>query len=528
LAAYLRWSHEAPRKLVGDFAFAIWDDRRRMLYAARDHLGIRPLYYTLIGDQIVVGSDVRQLFPTIYNLRARLNRERILDRLTRRYRRHGQTYFTDIAMLRPGHTMTAVTAASVREDRYWFPPPLLSATTSYEENCEQIQAIFLQAVRDRLDSNRPIVAHSSGGFDSTTIVMAADKIYRDEPDRPSLITASALTPGTECDDGAYIQAVARHVSFETYQWSALSADSTDLTGPSLAAPGLRRGIGGGPRNDMRLAHERNARILLSGFGGDEVKFAGGGFRDLVRNRRWSDLVQDRAFRKSARRSWREIPRLGLGFLSPQSAVKFLVWRRTRAPSPPPWLGKQLRSIWPPPSEALELVDFPWSSHLVCDLWSRATRPHVSCNIDYAVLQAADQGIELRLPYLDVRLVEFILAMPWAQRIPQGDLRRLAHDALGRFTPPELADRVGQGSWMGVWAHNCRTMSLAETIESGEWHSGDYVERPGVQALLRRVTTSSHSDPLDAVDLANLAALEAWLREINGYTRHREVSDARQA
>jgi asparagine synthase (glutamine-hydrolysing) len=511
---YLQWGEDVPTRLVGDFAFAVWDEGRRSLFAARDQLGVRPLYYRWSREGVFAASDVRQLLPRAGG-RLALDDSQILDSLAKGIRRHGKTFFRDISLLRPGNVLVA-TSQGTSERRYWFPPPIRQ-DRSYRETCEDLRATFERAVRDRLASDRPIVAHSSGGFDSTTIVMAADEIYRDEPGRPPLWLASALTPGQPCDDGVYIEAVARRVQFSSRTWSAFQTDLGNITEPTLALPGLRAGPGGGPRCDLELAREVGARVLIAGVGGDDVRAPSGIFRDMAANWRWLELFRDPLFRDLLQHSWRVLPRAALGFLPPSIVTPLMARRRTKVPGAPPgWLGPTLRAAWPPAPEDLELIQRSWSSHVASELWTRVTRPQVAGTTHYTVLYGAHEGLEVRLPYLDVRVVELFLSVPWHDRTPRGNLRRLSHDALTDFVPPELLRRRGQGSWRPVWTKNLRGLvpSVEVLLSSGDWLAAPYVERGGARQLLDRVVKGGSEDlSNEVIALAQIGSLEAWLRAL---------------
>ena len=80
--AYLRWGEDSPKHLVGDFAFAVWDERRRSVFAARDHFGIRPLYYSVDSRRAFVASDVRQLLAVTPQPAANIDAQAILERFS--------------------------------------------------------------------------------------------------------------------------------------------------------------------------------------------------------------------------------------------------------------------------------------------------------------------------------------------------------------------------------------------------------------------------------------------------------------
>ena len=289
--AYLKWGASSPGHLVGDFAFAAWDEQARTLFIARDHFGVRPLYYRLLSDGAVVASAIDQILTIVGRPLDEINHERIFDTFTRRARDVRQTYFRGITRVAPGCSLL-IERGKVQETRFWKVPKPPSGSISYQENCERLRAAFRRAVADRLESDHPIVAHSSGGFDASTILMVADEIYRADAGRPPLIMASAVAPGYPSDESHYIDAVGRRVCFEGIRWNAVGDGPASFPGVYRSAPLLRRGLAGGPRRDLELAVERGARVMLSGVLGDGLWHATGVRRDMVRHGRWLATLRD--------------------------------------------------------------------------------------------------------------------------------------------------------------------------------------------------------------------------------------------
>jgi asparagine synthase (glutamine-hydrolysing) len=510
--AIARWGADAPRRLVGDFAFAVWNDRTRTLFAARDHFGLRPLYYCVDGPRTLVASDPRQLLPVVpASARAPCD-EKIADYLSSGFCTLGRSYFEGIRLVKPGHHLT-VRDGAVREARYWSFPPEPQAAPAYDESCAEVRELFTRAVVDRLASERPLVAHSSGGFDSSLILMVADGVYRREPARPPLVMASALTPGMASDDSPFMDALAARVTFEGVRWSALDPELGDLDSPMSAHPGLRRGPGGGPRGDLELARQRGARVLLSGFAGDEVTYSWEIFRDLARAHRWRSLLEQSLSVFDARRAARVVMSAMTGLLAPPRIEQLRAVKQRLRERRPRWLGPRLRPLWPL-SEAPRQV--ATTSHLRWTVWQHITGAHIASIIDACTLYAANDGVEVRLPFADVRLVERILAIPWHQRLPNGRMRRLRCDALDPILPPEFARRSGQGSWSAAWVQSARAMlpRLHDLIGGRRWLSAPYVEQRPAREMLRRVTDMG--DRADATLwflVASFGTLEAWLRAV---------------
>jgi len=512
--AFLRWRQDTPGHLVGDFAFAAWDEGTGTLFAARDQIGMRPLYFQVLPDGIVVASDVRQMHALRGPTFADLDPRRLLDWCAGLGGDVRRTYFRNIHRLRPGHVLIG-DARGVDERRYWLPPPVPASPRSYDENCARLREIFARCVRDRLDSDRPIVAHSSGGFDSSTILVAADRVYRHEPGRPPLLMVSGITPGFACDESGYMDAVAAAVTFQGRRWNIVDETPTTFPGVSRAGPVLRRGLAGGGRRDLEIAHEIGARVLLTGIGGDDVWFAHGVLRDFVRHGRLITAVGD-AFRGSQGLGGvRRLLDAGWGLLPPATAAR-LAGRLSPRPAPPEWLGPALRAAYAVADDPPEILDVDWPSHLYHSLWAQLTHPQASAVIEAMVEHGLDDAIEVRAPCLDVRLIDHMLSIPWQQRQPRGHFRRTGRDALGPMLPPVFRGRSGQQGWGAVVeAAALRVIpALAPFIDSGPWLSAPFIDRGIARAMLRDLLANgTRTAPETCLIVPEIGALEAWLRDL---------------
>ncbi|MEP6652743.1 MAG: asparagine synthase-related protein [Myxococcales bacterium] len=519
--AYTKWGEDAPRHLVGDFAFVAWDERRRSLFACRDPLGVRPLYYSVMTDGVALASDVRQLLPLLPRPYDDVNVDRVLCRLLHVARRPGATFFRSISLLKPGHSLF-VEQRKKREVRHWDPPREPRRATSYEENCAELLHLFRRAVRDRLDSDYPLVAHSSGGFDSSTIVMASADIYRQEPRRAPLVMASALSRGYPCDDGRFIDEVTANVPFEHVTWNAVD----DALPPAplettLMQPGFRRGLGGGPRRDLDLAMERGARVLLGGTYGDEVLFAGGIHLDMFRGGHWGELLVETLVRRAPQgRGGYMLMESLLGVLSPPVALRLRKKLSPGGPTKPGWFGPVLEPLSPERPQCNIDPERSWPSHVAYTLWSQLTGTRLTAVLDGIITYATDAGLEMRLPFTDIRVVEHLLTVPWQQRSPRGHLRRFGRDALGSLLPPLFSTRANQGDWGPVFvAHAKRVASfMSDVLVNGPWYSAPFVDRHKARGMFREVAKINGIATANTWTLLlELVSLECWLRQLFWYT-----------
>jgi len=193
LSAYKQWGEACAEKLVGDFAFAIWDGLRQRLFCARDHLGVKPFYYHQSSRAFAFASEIKALL-SLPGVPFRLNEMRVADHLAGMFEDRTITFYQDIFRLPAAHSMT-VGREGMRVRRYWSLDVSREVRLKSDgEYAEAFRTIFTDAVRCRLRSAFPMGALLSGGLDSSAIVCAARKVLA-EQGKHRLHTFSAIFPG---------------------------------------------------------------------------------------------------------------------------------------------------------------------------------------------------------------------------------------------------------------------------------------------------------------------------------------------
>jgi asparagine synthase (glutamine-hydrolysing) len=516
---YRRWGNDMAGHLVGDFAFVLWDERDRTLYAARDPFGVRPLYYHANATRLVFATEVAQILA-LRDFEWKVEDRMVVAYLASNYQHDRDTFFQDIFRVVPGHYVVCRDRA-LREERYWFPPREELRLGRPEDYQEEFKRLFQQSVADRLESDGgPIIAHLSGGLDSTSIVCMADAIYGQEPAmRPPLYTASAVFPGLACDETQFIDAVARKVRFPSERWDGTGSDWEELRRPYVADPtrdpqaGILFGVD-------RLAAREGVRVVLSGEGGDQLLTEVGVFRDLAANHRWLRLLQEaRAINKAVKRGWLKWVRDGVIYTSPRVFVRAYASLRARRHGPPKWLAGGLREGWPRlPWAPRVFSEDSWLSHTQQCTWNLLASPFGYWNREWQELGAARSELSHRFPFFDSRLVRFVLAVPFEQRLPGGKWKLLLRQAMTGLLPDEVANRQD----VTVFSSNVRLqlrshLDLLKPVvcDGPEWFSEPYVNRCEAQKLLRELAEekAEETDMTRLFAAWNIAMLELWLREL---------------
>ena len=229
LFAYELWGKEAPGRLLGDFAFAIWDEPRQKLFCARDQIGIKPFVYHWNGRKFLFGSEMKQIFqdPSVSE---ELNLLHLADLLATSFPNREETPFLAVRRLPPGHSIL-IEWGNFRLRRYWDWNPLAEplSRSSVQENAARFLELFREAVRARIRS--PIGyragAFLSGGLDSSSVVAAAvSSSPPSQTSRPFPVFTSCFLETDPryqrrnfdpVDEGPYVAALAEQYPLELHR-----------------------------------------------------------------------------------------------------------------------------------------------------------------------------------------------------------------------------------------------------------------------------------------------------------------------
>ena len=173
LYAYIHYGTECIKKLNGIFAFAIYDSMRRCVVLARDRFGVKPLFYYRLDDTIVFASEIKALFE-YPDIRAELDREGLCELLAMSpARTEGNGVFKGVKEVLPGHFMK-ISNGTISERPYW---ELKSCehTDSYKDTIENVRYLLTDAIKRQLVSDVPLATFLSGGLDSSFITAVAAK-----------------------------------------------------------------------------------------------------------------------------------------------------------------------------------------------------------------------------------------------------------------------------------------------------------------------------------------------------------------
>ena len=441
LRAFVRWRQSCPEHLVGDYAFAVWDARRRALFCARDHIGARPFYYALEDGRFAFASAVEAVLaaPGVSNA---LDEEVVAAALSSMWPdTAARTFYRAVRKLPAGHALVVEPEAGgsgclrVRLQRHWRPEQLPSARPASDDAyAEQFLDLYRKAVRDRLHGG-PVGVHLSGGLDSSSVaVLAAQALRRQgRPPPPAFSWLPALDSAPPKPEHAREYALVDAVCVQEGLQVRHGAPGREEIVEVLRRDGTLPGSNVQFNEEIVLRHaaQMGVRVLLSGAGGDEcVSFNGRGhWQHLLLSGRWRKLAAESRAQDGA---WRLLAPAMLGLLHPTFPATFNRWRD----------GMGARRRWfIDPAFARQTKPLVRPAERLIGLRRTQLRflrdGHLSEFQEQWRARAIGQGIEYRFPLLDRRLLEFALSLPAEQFHRPGHNRWLMRHGLRRVLPSEV-------------------------------------------------------------------------------------------
>ena len=528
--AYERWGEDAPARLIGDFAFAIWDRRRNRLFCARDHIGAKPLYYYLTAKAFVFASEIKAIL-CLPDVPRRLNEARLADHIVQIFEDRISTFYQNILRLPPAHALT-ITPTGARLRTYWSLDPQRELRfASDDDYVDAFQETFDQAVHARLRSAYPVGSTLSGGLDSSSIACTArDRLAEDGQSR--LHTFSAIFPSLseadlrKIDERSYIEKVLAGGGCEPHFVRADElhplADLDEIfwhQDQLVLAPNLNlhRGL-------YRAARQADVRILLDGIDGDTTVSHGLEYlADLARTGHWRTLaaeIQALAHKPGvSRRPGKLLWLFGVQPLLPR--WPFRAHQLLLGHWDPEWAsGKAMN-----PSFARRIDYGNRAAALLAQTSARArnsrdlhyysmTSGLIPLALEVLDKAAAEFGLEVRYPFFDRRLMEFCLALPGEQKFGQGWTRWTQRRAMADRVPAQIRWRFSKADLSPNFTHGLleagRELSDSVILDEAEWIAA-YYDLPVLRAAYQRFQSAPQAAGQDGLTVYGATMIGLWLQ-----------------
>jgi len=529
LSSYAKWGEQCPEKLLGDFAFAIWDVRNQQLFCARDHIGVKSFYYYLSDRSFAFATEIKGLLH-LPEVPSELNETRIADFLVQSVEDRTSTFYKHILRLPAAHTLR-VKQDGVQIRRYWsLDPSRKLRMRSDDEFTQAFRSIFNEAVRCRVRSAFPVGSTLSGGLDSSSIACTARNVLKKEGVR--LHTFSAIFPSLPetdlpaIDERKYMDAVISQGGFEPYYLRAdLLSPLNDFDkvlwhgdevywGPNLY---IHWGL-------YRAAKERRVRVFLDGLDGDTTVSHGLGFlTELAWTGRWMKLMSEARGLSRVRNSYtprKIVWEYGFRPLVPERV--FRIWRMLRGR--PRQNGADTGILNQAFAKRIDMAGRVRELQDKSDRTAYTARRSHFDGLNFAlhpyILELADKsaaafGVEPRYPFYDRRLMEFCLAIPAEQKLSQGWTRAIMRRAMTDVLPPEVRLRRDKANLSSNFRHNLfeYERDLITKVYQTQ-RIKKYVDEETFKNTYDRYMSHPSKGNKDALTIYGLVALSLWLQKSN--------------
>jgi len=517
LRTYECWGEETPYRILGDFCMVVWDAATRKLFCARDICAVRKLFYYCDSRSFICGTELIQILAD-----PRVPRDpdeaTIGEYMTGILNGTEATFYQRIKKLPPAHAMTVGDTGLVKR-RYFDLNP--RRQLRYRDDCEYVDhfaTIFREAIRCRTRVLGRYGAHLSGGVDSSSIVGMAEAMRREGAIAAAPFeTYSILFDEPSVDERAYIFDVVAMLSLTANYIEPIALDL-----PALAASVCRfKEFPEYPNGAIwhavwRRARSQGVRVLLSGTGSDEWMSGSPWY--------YADLLLSGAWRKL----WLRVKSDSLAYYGREGPAVWLgqLARRAVWPLLPLSVRKAIRRMRGQ-NAIPSFIQAPFARRN--GLWDRVqAEPHLpgstfgqralyNCFVNGWVMHGreltdqaiAPYGLEERYPFLDRRLIEFLMAVPDDQRIRNNQPKFVLRQAMRGKIPDSIYGRKGKAYFTILFVKTLNQMGGERLFDRMALADAGWIDRAEFLRVYRR--RMADWDNQNLWPLWNTFAAEMWYR-----------------
>ncbi|MFT3932510.1 MAG: asparagine synthase (glutamine-hydrolyzing) [Chitinophagaceae bacterium] len=457
LAAYNCWQQTCLQYFDGMFAFAIWDEKEQILFAARDRLGEKPFHYSYNDNAFVFASEIKALWAA--GIEKEVNKTLLYNFITLGYTQNpadaAETIYNKIYQL----PSAAFIKYSLREPQnisptvYWQVDKNVQQNSITENNAvEKFTELFTSSIEARLRSDVPLGTSLSGGLDSSSIAVIIKNL---QPANTNLQTFSAVFPGFAADESSYIRLLTKAKDIENYTVSPTADELVDdFEQLCYHQEGLMNSSSVYIQYRInKLAKQHGVKVLLDGQGADEI---------LAGYHKYYHWYWQQLYMSDRKELQNEITAAGnngikeafdwknkLSAKFPSLAEAYTKRQRVKQQLNTAGLNTEFITAY-----GKSYYHLPLQNNL-----SNVLHYNTFCNGLNELLQYADRnsmahGREVRLPFLNHSLVDFIFSLPASFKIKHGYTKWLLRQSMDKALPAAITwrkDKVGfeppQQQWM---------------------------------------------------------------------------------
>lgn len=513
LAAFAEWGEKCVERFNGMWTFAIWDAQMQRLFLSRDRFGVKPLFYTEFpGGGMAFASEMKALIPLLDTVEPN---KAMFDRYfaDNHYENQPECLICGIRRFPAGHNAW-YQSGTLKVERYWNTlDHLVAVPEAYGEQVEQFRELFLDAVKLRMRSDVTLGTGLSGGLDSSATICGMSYISGNVADERAnkdwQHAYVACFPGTELDETKYAKAVTDYLGIPH---TFLNVDTAVSENDFLQQLYCFEELWGNPQVPMMQLYRSErldgTTVSLDGHAADEL-FAGYGF-DVVKaypdaaNQAEIDMITTAYLNQNSEEGIpvgsaefkRQRNRLYREYMFKYRAKKLLGRADVRSAyaGHPNW--NRLDNL----NKALFV-----STH-------ETILPTLLRNYDRDSMAS---GIEIRMPFLDYRIVELAFSLGWRSKLHGGWSKSIVRDACAPFMPDEVCYRrtkLGFNAPIADWMRGPYRQFFEDTASSAGFANCALVDDPqAVRQDLQRFLNGGDGSLHEAADIWNRIQPYLWER-----------------
>lgn len=518
LHLYTEFGYDFVNILNGMFSFIIFDKRKNNIFIARDHFGIKPLYWYHDENKIIFASEIKAILAH-HEITAEPDTDNFYEYLTFQFIMGEGTMFKDVFKVQPGHYMTIdLDSWDIKEVRYWIPNFSIDHFHTEEYFVAELHKILEETVSQQLRSDVPVGTYLSGGIDSSLVTILASKIL----DKPIKSFSGAFHEGPEFNELKYARLAAEAAHAELFEVFPTEQEFIDLL-PKLiyhldepvAGPGLF------PQYIVSRLASKHVKVILGGQGGDEI--FGGYARYMI-------AYLEQAIKGAINESNEEEEHI----VSLSSILPNLPSLKQYIP--------MMKSFWK--SDAFEPMDRRYYNllnrmgstaiFLHKDIVNKCKDEKIFKKFSYyfndshtksyfnkmthfdmqgslpGLLQVEDRvsmsvSIESRVPLLDRRIVDLISTMPAGMKFRGGEMKYLLKKTINKIMPEEIMhrkDKMGFPVPLHIWSKNKAKDFIMDTLLSKKAKERNIIHTDNIEKLINSEQPFSRG-------LWGILSLELW-------------------
>jgi asparagine synthase (glutamine-hydrolysing) len=537
LAAYHCWGHKCLDKFNGMFALAIWDNSKQSLFVARDRFGVKPLHYVFKRGEFFAFASETYAFKFLDQYERKINDKNISIALINpdHIEGSGHTIYHDLFQLLPGHYIELNNdTAKISQQKWWETKDNhVKVPGKYSEQVEMFGELFTDACRLRLRSDVPVASALSGGMDSSSVYCILNALHKNNKGGQHMAPEwqqafVAYFPGTENDEKQYASEVIKYTQGKvTYVEPVYNDLVNELEKTTLMFDGISSTPVICATDVYKAMSGAGMKVSMDGHGVDEMLY---GYKQMVFNAYQTAVLRnDNKYEANLLDTY-----TNLFFPEERTkAQKYLSdYGRSIKPSFPksvayqffPSLMEQLKrknlydgfsnqktkwkwntlnnSMYLDPLSKLHFANYV-SGNAEADTYNLFHYTSLPINLRDFDRASMQNGIEIRSPFMDWRLVSFVFSLPMTSKVGGGYTKRILRDFMKDKMPESIRTRklkIGLNAPLVSWFNNQLKEYVLDEVSASSFQSGHLWDGPGIKKYVEERRISGWENFLQCLEV----------------------------